>query len=88
MAESTWRKLIGKQLAVNGESWEDVVSSTLSEEEMDVEFCWDEYGVQGRSFTLWTVNRVYFPANYDCGEWVDSVARNPDGKATQHVGNS
>jgi hypothetical protein len=29
---------------------------------------------------------VYFPACYDGAEWVGSVSRNPDGKATRHQG--
>ena len=37
-------------------------------------------------FTLWTKHRVYFPAVYDAGLWVDSVPRNPCQEATRHIG--
>lgn len=83
---SCWRKLITEALEDNGESWDDVVSHTLSEDEMDKDF--DEgYGaVEGCAFTLWTQKRVYFPTQYDGSEDVESVARCPDGKPTCHIG--
>lgn len=43
-------------------------------------------GVEGDAFTVWTANRVYFPAQYDGAEWCASVPRNPCDEATQHVG--
>lgn len=47
----------------------------------------DGYGsTEGLPFTLWTVKRVYFPVCYDGSEWVESVPREPNGEATEHVG--
>lgn len=41
----------------------------------------------GMPFTMWTAERVYFPACYDGAEWVDSVQRNPvNPHAKEHVG--
>jgi hypothetical protein len=83
---ATWKELIEAEMEDRGEGWVDVEASTLSEEELDLVFD-DGYGSRdGTPFTIWTKLRVYFPAVYDGGEWVASVARNPDGKATPHVG--
>lgn len=83
---TTWRQLIADELEAHGETWEDVVASTLDQHELDVEFD-DGFGAeQGQPFTLWTHKRVYFPAVYDGSEWVASVSREPDGKPTPHVG--
>lgn len=83
---ATWQQLISEELTKRGEDWPSVVSSTLSDEQLNEEFH-DGYGSSnGEAFTLWTSNRVYFPVVYDGREWVESVARNPDGVPTEHVG--
>lgn len=41
---------------------------------------------EGCSFTVWTKDRVYFPACYDSWEWIASVPRDPCDEATEHVG--
>lgn len=83
---TTWRELLSDELKDNGESWDDLVSITLSDEQLDEKF-YDGYGgSEGAPFTLWTTNRVYFPVVYDGSEWVGSVSRSPDGKATYHLG--
>ena len=70
----------------HGESWEDTVDSTLTDEQLDKEFD-PGYGLQkGDPFTVWTESRVYFPIQYDGSEWCGSVSRNPDGKVTFHLG--
>lgn len=86
MENYNWRKALNEEMANHGESWGDVESHTLTDEQLDR--CFDDgYGIEeGDAFTLWTKNRVYFPAVYDGSEWVASVARHPDGKATAHVG--
>ncbi len=81
----TVAELIGLALGEVGEGWGDVVSCTLSEDELDVRFD-DGYGcAEGKPFTLWTTNRVYFPTEYDGLEDVASVSRDPDGRPTDHV---
>lgn len=83
---TTWRKEITELLEINGESWADVEHHTLTEEELDMEF-YSEYGTEsGKPFTLWTKDRVYFPACYDGSEWVASVPRNPCDEITRHIG--
>ena len=81
-----WKKLIEYEMASQGESFEDVVECTLTEEQLLVQFDAGYGGIEGEHFTLWTTNRVYFPAVYDGSEWVGSVSRNPDGKPTYHLG--
>lgn len=83
---TTWRKSILDAMEANGESWGQVESCTLTDAELDVEFDSDYGGSNGKPFTLWTDNRVYFPVVYDGAEWVGSVPRNPDGTATEHQG--
>lgn len=83
---TTWRDELRSEMAEQGESFDDVEACTLSPEQLDAEFDDGFGGTQGEPFTVWTRNRVYFPVCYDGAEWVGSVARNPDGKPTQHVG--
>jgi hypothetical protein len=83
---TTWRKLIMDEMSMNYDSWDNIVSNTLSDKEVDREFD-DGYGCsRGTAFTVWTHDRVYFPVVYDGAEWCSSVARNPNGVATRHVG--
>lgn len=81
-----WRELITVALDSACESWDDVVECSLSEDELDTEFDEDFGLVEGKPFTLWTKNRVYFPVAYDGSEWVGSASRNPDKKHTEHIG--
>lgn len=83
---TSWKELISEALTLNNESWHDVISCTLTENELEAHF-YSEYGAaKGTPFTLWTNNSVYFPCTYDGKEWVERVARNPDGKPTDHIG--
>jgi hypothetical protein len=81
-----WREDITHEMAEHGETWSDIESCTLTESEMDEVFHHGYGSIEGKSFTLWTHNRVYFPICYDGAEWVDSVSRSPDGKPTEHMG--
>jgi len=82
----SWKEHLDVALANNGETWGDVESHTLSDEELYEDFD-DGYGlVEGVPFTLWTREHVYFPAKHDGAEWVASVPRNPNGQPTGHVG--
>ena len=84
--DSDWKSLITEAMTVHDDSWDNVVSCTLTEEEL-CEFFDEGYGgPEGKPFTVWTKTRVYFPAVYDGLEWVESVSRNPDGNPTHHVG--
>ena len=83
---TNWKKLIQDEMERQGETFEDLVECTLNDEELVVEFYNGYGGEEGKPFTLWTNNRVYFPVVYDGSEWVGSVSRNPDGKPTYHLG--
>lgn len=84
--KTTWRKEITEVMNEHGDSWGRYEDCTLSFEELDVEFCTGYGSHSGEAFTLWTVDRVYFPAVYDGDEWVSSVPRNPCDEKTTHVG--
>ncbi len=83
---ANWKELIQYEMNFYNETFDDVVECTLTEEELMVYFDCGYGGTEGKPFTLWTTNRVYFPGNYDGAEWVSSVSRNPDGKPTHHIG--
>ncbi|MEM9263964.1 MAG: hypothetical protein AAGA46_00395 [Cyanobacteria bacterium P01_F01_bin.13] len=82
---ATWRGLIKDELNSNSESWEDIVSTTLTEQDLDREFDDSYGGAEGCPFTLWTHKRVYFPTEYDGAEGVKSAPRNPSNEKTEHV---
>ena len=84
--DTNWREDITEALAENGETWADVEAHTLTDEQLDKKFDHGYGGTEGAPFTLWTKNNVYFPGCYDGAEWVQSVPRNPNGHATEHVG--
>jgi hypothetical protein len=83
----SWRNMIQKEMAKRGDSWQFTEYCTLSDEELDREFCSGYGSPEGEPFTLWTITRIYFPATYDGSEWVESIARHPSKEVTWHVGN-
>lgn len=83
---ATWREHLVADLGANKECWDDVEHSTLTDDELDVEFDDGYGGSRGKNFTLWTENRVYFPVVYDGAEWTGSVPRNPCNEASGHHG--
>ena len=83
---ATWRKLITKAFRFSGETWKDVVSTTLTPEDLDTPFNSGYGQVEGCAFTMWTSKYVYFPVQYDGSESVSYVPRNPCDYPTWHVG--
>lgn len=102
---ASWRDLIGKQMALHGESLADAVFLEFGarmewdndgayvsvpagdvDAELDRDFDDGFGGCEGTPFTLWSDERVYFPACYDGAEWCASVPRNPKPTATDHIG--
>lgn len=83
---TTWRKEITEAMLKNEDK--DIANyvSTLSEEELDIEFDAGYGGEAGEPFTLWTTWHVYFPVSYDGSEWCGSVYRNPTNIPTEHQG--
>jgi len=84
--KDTWRVLILDEMAKYNESFDDVVLCTITDEELDISFDAVYGHVQGKPFTLWTKNKVYFPCTFDGSEFVGSVSRDPDGISTDHIG--
>ena len=84
MTQTTWRSELISALYTNGETWESLVAVVC--EDLDKHFDSGWGGPKGCPFTAWTKDFVYFPACYDGSEWVASVARNPNGQPTNHIG--
>lgn len=80
-----WKADIEKVMKYHGDSWGNI-TTIVSDGDLEEEFDGGFGGSQGCAFCIWTNDRVYFPAVYDGAEWVESVARNPDGKSKDHVG--
>lgn len=81
----SWRIYLIQAMEQNGETLDDIVSNTMTDEQMDVKFISDYGSTEGIPFTVWTKNKVYFPVEYDGAESVGCVSRNPDGKPTEHI---
>ena len=79
--KDTHRKLILKEMSFHHESFDNVVSSTITDEKLD-----ENYVGRGNDYTIWTRHRVYFPAIHDGVVWCTSVSRKPDDVSTLHVG--
>lgn len=85
MAEMrTWREMITWEMHDREDNWANAVHCTLSDDELDVAFDSGFGGPEGKPFLLWTKDRVYFPAEYDGSESVESVPRNPQTEAEGH----
>ena len=83
---TTWRKMILEEMKDHEDSWDSLVSYTLTDKELDAVFDSGYGGEEGHPFTAWTETRVYFPVCYDGAEWCASVPRNPNGHPTHHIG--
>lgn len=73
----TWRRDIENHLREYGETIDDIVFCTLTDEEMDQDFDTGYGSENGKGFRAWTKTRVLFPVCYDGCEWVESILRNP-----------
>lgn len=88
----SWRVELLKAMNECGESGVRIERSTISDELLDKNWYvgpryWDaDYKLLGTPFTIWTANRVYFPAGYDSNWWIASAPRNPCAEATNAVG--
>ena len=81
-----WQDMLIEEMTNRGETMADVESSTLTSEQMKVNFDSGFGSTHGEPFTVWTRNSVYFPICYDGAESCGSVSRNPDEKPTAHQG--
>lgn len=83
---ASWRELISKTMKKNGDDWSNLISITLSDYELNRVFDNGYGGKEGKPFTAWTTDFVYFPICYDGLEWCGSAPRNPNGVALTHQG--
>jgi len=81
----TWGEAFKYAFKTTGDTWDDV-TTTLTPEEMYEEFDAGYGSVEGKPFTGWSKDWVYFPGMYDGAEWVDFVPRNPCDIKTNHIG--
>lgn len=73
---TSWYKLLSKAMEYNGENIHDAdFFCTLTPEELRKEFDMDYGAPEGRPFTAWGKNWVYFPLCEDGKEWVGSAPR-------------
>lgn len=79
---ATWKILIDCAL----DKGEKLVHCTLTDKEMHKEFDCGFGGAEGKSFTAWSKDYVYFPLEYDGAESVGRAPRNPCDVATGHQG--
>lgn len=83
----TWRHHIIFEMKQRRESWSDVESSAIeNEDKLDTDFDTPGFDEKSVSFTIWTKNYVYFPRGYDSGYSCESVPRNPNGEVTDYIG--
>lgn len=77
---SSWYKMLKQEMEERGDNFFKRVC-TLNEKELKVNFH-EGYGREnGKPFTAWGENYVYFPICYDGAEWVGYAPRNP----TEHA---
>jgi hypothetical protein len=81
-----WKNMLMKEMELYGETLDDIVYNTMTEDDMNKMFDNGYGGEEGCIFTVWTEKSVYFPICYDGAEWVGRVSRNPDGVPTRHLG--
>lgn len=86
MTKTSWRAMIESEMKSHGDSMENMVGSTLTNEQLDDVFYEGHSYAECRYFTLWTKDRVYFPVHYDGDEYAGSVPRNPCDEETEHFG--
>jgi hypothetical protein len=84
---TNWMTLIVKEMRRTGDRISDIEYTTLSNEDLLKEFDSGSGGTEGKPFTLWTKEYVYFPFSYGGGaEGVASASRYPSSYALKHIG--
>lgn len=82
---ATWENMLREAFEVTGDDFEKIVT-TLNDDDMAANFDEDFGGSEGKPFTAWGENYVYFPVVYDGAEWVGFAPRNPCDIETDHWG--
>jgi hypothetical protein len=93
--EEAPEEMLVKALRENGETVDDLVSCVWGEEmgwhgggqgDPKKPICTDYGGTEGPELLAHTKRWVYFWGCYDGAQWIESVPRNPTGKAIPAVG--
>jgi len=71
---TNWKEQIQKTMLNTGDSFDNLVFSTMSKEELEEPFT---YNLWGKPFTLWTKDYVYFPLTYNGYDSAGYAPRNP-----------
>lgn len=82
---ANWKQMLQEKFEENKDNFSNMVT-TLTEEELNMEFYAGHGGTEGVYFTAWGEKYVYFPVTYDGAEWVGSAPRNPCDEKTEHQG--
>ena len=82
---ANWHDMLNERMTELGDNFTERVC-TLSDEDMKVEFDDGYGGVEGKAFTAWGQNYVYFPICYDGSEWIGYAPRNPCDMTMEHQG--
>jgi hypothetical protein len=82
---ANWYEMLKEMAENDGEEVAEIVC-TLSKKELEEEFNSGYGGSEGRHFTAWGKNWVYFPIVYDGAEWVGHAPRNPCNISMAHQG--
>ena len=82
---TTWKEKLKEAFEGTGDDFDKMIT-TLTDSELNEEFN-DGFGrTNGKPFTAWGENYVYFPICYDGAEWVGYAPRNPCEIKTNHMG--
>jgi len=79
---NSWKEMLKASIPEG----EKIIFCTLSDEEMGEKFDTGYGGQEGKPFTAWSENWVFFPAMYDGSEWMECVPRNPCDISIEHIG--
>lgn len=82
----TWRMCLFVAMKRHGEVVSDVLRSVGDDLDKIANDLPGKYQSEVIKFTVWTKDRVYFPAGYDSSLWVASVPRNPCDESVEYVG--
>ena len=82
---TSWRRELRTAFEQTGDDFSKMVS-TMTEEELGVEFESGLGETEGIPFTAWGKKYVYFPVCYNDDEWVGWAPRNPCDIKTDHQG--
>ena len=83
--KTNWKELFEETFPLTKDKLSDLVM-TLNMKELEERFDSGYGGAEGRPFTAWSKDWVYFPVCYDGSEWIGFVPRNPCEIATEHKG--